>query len=222
MKLVVRGLAKRLGARQILRSLNLECSGGDLVVVIGENGSGKSTLLRVVAGIFEPDVGALQIDGHDVRGGGVVARQHVAYVPDASDPLPDLTVREFLALIAALKGAPLPDGSLYERLHVAAILDQRLGSLSFGQRKRTCLLSAHIGEPWLWLLDEPTNGIDPEGVRLIEALLSERPPRQRATLLATNDLPFVRALHAGQAARVLRLCEGSLVEWRPETDAARP
>lgn len=212
MKLTVRGLCKRLAARAVLRDLQLDCGDGDCVVVLGENGSGKSTLLRLLAGIFEPDRGQIHIDGHELRGGGVLARQQLAYVPDASDPLPDLTVREFLSLVAALKQAALPDLALMARLHVDATLDQRLTSLSFGQRKRACLLAASIGDPWLWLLDEPSNGIDPEGVTLIRQLLIERQRRGQATVLATNDQPFAAALSTACAARVLRLVDGHLTD----------
>lgn len=222
MNLTVSALRKRLGARLILRDIGLACRDADLVVIVGENGSGKSTLLRLLAGLFEPDAGQIAIDGHALRGGGVLARRHLAYVPDASDPLPDLTLREFLALVAALKGAALPDAALHARLHVDGLLDQRLGSLSFGQRKRACLLAAHIGDPWLWLLDEPTNGIDPEGVQLILALLSERAQSRRATLLATNDQPFVTTLSLAHAARVLRLCDGTLTDLKAETHGPRP
>jgi len=221
-KLAVRGLSKRLSTRPVLRDIDLDGGDGELIAIVGENGSGKSTLLRLLAGIFEPDQGQIQIDGHEVRGGGTLARQQLAYVPDASEPLPDLTLREFLALVAALKGAALPDPALHSRLHLDALGDQRLGSMSFGQRKRACLLSAFIGDPWLWLLDEPTNGIDPEGVALIQALLAERKETRRATILATNDQPFVTALAADLAARVLRLRDGTLFEPKAETHGHRP
>jgi ABC-type multidrug transport system ATPase subunit len=206
MKLQLSGVSKRLGPRSILRDVGLQCGDGELAVILGENGSGKSTLLRLVAGVIEPDRGHIRIDQHEVRGGGVVARRHLAFVPDASDPLPDLAVDEFLALVAALKRAPLPPPALYERLSLQAIGSQRMGSLSFGQRKRVCLLAAHIGDPWLWLLDEPSNGIDPAGVQLIHALIAERGARGQATLLSTNDQAFAAAL----SGQVYRLQGGAL------------
>lgn len=206
MKLQLSGVSKRLGPRSILRDVELQCGDGQLAVILGENGSGKSTLLRLVAGVIEPDRGHIRIDQHEVRGGGIVARRHLAFVPDASDPLPDLAVDEFLALVAALKRAPLPPPALYERLSLQAIGSQRMGSLSFGQRKRVCLLAAHIGDPWLWLLDEPSNGIDPAGVQLIHALIAERGARGQATLLSTNDQAFAAAL----SGRVYRLQGGAL------------
>lgn len=210
MKLQLSGVSKRLGPRAILRDVELQCGDGELAVILGENGSGKSTLLRLVAGVIEPDRGHIRIDQHEVRGGGVVARQHLAFVPDASDPLPDLAVDEFLALVAALKRAPLPPPALYERLSLQALGSQRMGSLSFGQRKRVCLLAAHIGDPWLWLLDEPSNGIDPAGVQLIHALIAERGARGQATLLSTNDQAFAAAL----SGQVYQLQGGALTAAR--------
>lgn len=210
MKLALLGVSKRLGPRPILRDVALQVGDGGLAVILGENGSGKSTLLRLVAGVIEPDRGHIRIDEHEVRGGGVVARRHLAFVPDAADPLPDLAVEEFLALVAALKRAPLPPTALYERLSVHGLAGQRMGSLSFGQRKRVCLLAAHIGDPWLWLLDEPSNGIDPAGVQLILTLIAERSARGQATLLSTNDQPFATALRG----QVYRLRDGALTAAR--------
>ncbi len=206
MILQISALCKRLGPKAVLRDVTLRLGDGQLAVILGENGSGKSTLLRLVAGVLEPDRGHIRLDEHEVRGGGVMARRHLAYVPDASDPLPDLAVDEFLALVAALKRAPLPPDAAYERLSVATLGGQRMGSLSFGQRKRVCLLAAHIGDPWLWLLDEPSNGIDPGGVRLIHELIVERGARGQATLLSTNDQAFVGALRG----QVYRLSAGAL------------
>jgi ABC-type multidrug transport system ATPase subunit len=204
--LQVSALCKRLGPKAVLRDVALRLGDGELAVILGENGSGKSTLLRLVAGVLEPDRGHIRLDEHEVRGGGVMARRHLAYVPDAADPLPDLAVDEFLALVAALKRAPLPPTAVYERLSVAALAGQRMGSLSFGQRKRVCLLAAHIGDPWLWLLDEPSNGIDPAGVRLIHELVVERGARGQATLLSTNDQAFA----AGLRGQRYRLSSGTL------------
>lgn len=201
MTLAIVALKKRLGRRQILDGIDLTCAPGEAVVVLGQNGSGKSTLLRLVAGILEPDSGRILVDGVELGGGGTAARRKLGYVPDSTDPLPDLLVAELCALVSSLKQAPGPPPSLAAELGVTPFLHQRLGTLSFGQRKRACLLFALIGAPQLLILDEPTNGLDPEGVALIEALVAKRRRDGAATLIATNDRPFAEAL-GGAAHRL--------------------
>jgi ABC-type multidrug transport system ATPase subunit len=195
MTLVAQQLSKRLGRRAVLVQLNLHCGPTELVVLRGENGSGKSTLLRIFAGILDPDAGQVSICGHGLDDGGTRARQQLGYVPDATEPLPELLVGEFLELVRALKQAPPAPAELLAQLAVSDLRLQRMSTLSFGQRKRVCLAAALLGDPWLLLLDEPSNGLDPDGVRMIEALLTARAARGKATILATNDEAFASAVH---------------------------
>lgn len=204
----IRKLHKRLGSRPVLIGVDLKIAPSEVVVVLGPNGSGKSTLLRLIAGILEPDSGQVVISGSPIHGGGVAARRLIGYVPDASDPLPDLLVAELCTLVCSLKRAPAPSASLIEQLGVSSYFHQRLGTLSFGQRKRACLLCALIGDPELLILDEPSNGIDPEGVTMILSVIAEQVRRGRSVIASTNDEPFAEAL----AGRQVRLQDGVLSE----------
>lgn len=207
MRVLIRDVGKHLGPQLILQGVSLSVGDSEVVVILGPNGSGKSTLLRLVAGIWEPDQGDILIDGNPLRRGQVKARRLLGYVPDSSDPLPDLLVTEFVSLVARLKDAPLPPPELVERVGVTPYLCQRLGSLSFGQRKRACLLAALIGDPVLLLLDEPSNGLDPSGVQMVIDLIRDRRAQGLATLLSTNDEQFGAALDA----TCLRIEQGHLV-----------
>jgi ABC-type Mn2+/Zn2+ transport system ATPase subunit len=180
---------KRLGTRVVLESIDLACAPGETALVLGENGAGKSTLLRVAAGVVEPDAGAVAVAGAPLAG-GAAPRRALGYAPDTADAFPDLSVRELLALVAALKQAPPADPALRDRLGLAPVWHQRLRTLSFGQVKRTYLLAALVGPPPLLILDEPSNGLDPDGVRTLQALLRERAARGEASLVATNDAAF--------------------------------
>jgi ABC-type multidrug transport system ATPase subunit len=211
MRLAIHNLDKRLGAREVLRGVSLSMQAAEVLVILGPNGSGKSTLLRLVAGIWEPDGGRIEVDGNPLSDGGLPARRLLGYVPDSADPLPDLLVTELISLVCRLKQAPLPTPALIDQLGVTPYLAQRLGSLSFGQRKRACLLVALIGNPVLLLLDEPSNGLDPEGVSMVIELIKRRQQEGLATLLATNDKPFAAAL----PARCLRIAAGQLTAATP-------
>jgi ABC-type multidrug transport system ATPase subunit len=194
--LQVEQVAKRFGPRWILREVSLSCAAGEVVVVTGENGAGKSTLLRIVVGLIEPDQWHVSLGGARLSGGGVAARRHLGYVPDSTEPLPDLTPEELVALVAALKGAPAPEEGwpLIDQLGARPIWRQRLSTLSLGQRKRAALLAALVGGPWLLVLDEPSNGLDPAGVSLLLQLIGERRRRGLGTLLSSNDAAFIEAL----------------------------
>ena len=214
--LIAQDLCKTYRGRRVLDGIELRCDSGQVCAVLGENGSGKSTLLRILCGLLEPDRGTVSIQGHPLGGGGVEARRRLGYVPDGSESLPDLSVRELSLLVRSLKQLSA-DASVErqllawrERLGLTAAWHQRLGTLSFGQRKRACLLVALSGDPWLLILDEPSNGLDPGGVALLVELLEERRQQGKATLLGTNDLPFVQQF----GARRLRLQDGKLA---PET-----
>ncbi len=221
MKLEVERLTKRLGGRAVLDRLDLRCEGPEITAILGENGSGKSTLLRIVAGVLLPDSGVLKLDGAPLDSGDRAGRRHIGYVPEANDAMPHLSVAELLALWAALKRAPPAPRALVERLGVTPILGQRTGTLSLGQRRRVGLVAALLGSPWLLVLDEPTNGLDPDGAELLVALLREHVQGGGAVLVATHDLPFCSALDA----RRLRLVGGQLCTDRadaPEQSSSAP
>ncbi|MFO0577621.1 MAG: ABC transporter ATP-binding protein [Polyangia bacterium] len=201
MDLIVQDLHKRLGGQRVLDGANLRCGPGETVVVRGPNGTGKSTLLRLISGILVPDAGQIRLGALrlDPEGGdGAAARRHIGYVPDASEPLPELLVEEFFRLWATLKQLPAGSGhaaaELRERLGVGGLMRRRLTALSFGQRKRVCLCGALLGDPHLLLCDEPSDGLDPDGVAAVLALLRERAGRGRSAVLTTNDLSFAQAV----------------------------
>ena len=205
------GVSKMLASRRVLERVSLEVARGEIAVVRGENGSGKSTLLRIVAGVLTADAGDIEIDGISMRRDEVNAKAKIGYVPDATDALPELLVREFIDLVAALKRASIPEPIAQaqpwpERLGVRPIWGQSIGSLSFGQRKRMCFLAALCGDPPLLVLDEPSNGLDPEGVALVAEIVHERRKNDQTTILTTNDAAFAARIAGTQ----YRLDRGTL------------
>jgi ABC-type multidrug transport system ATPase subunit len=188
-------VSKSYGRRSILRAVSLACAAGESATVVGENGSGKSTLLKIAAGLLEPDTGAVVLCNERVAPGTETGRRHLGYLPDAAEAFADLTVAELVTLTIALKRAEVVPAVLAgwrQRLGLEALVGQRLRTLSFGQRKRAFLLSALIGDPWLLVLDEPSNGLDPGGSALVVELIRERRAAGLGTLVASNDAAFIR------------------------------
>jgi ABC-type multidrug transport system ATPase subunit len=190
-QLEVHQVGKRLGGRKVLVDVNLRCADAEIALVAGANGSGKSTLLRVIVGLLEADRGTVRVRGRSVASPD--GRRQLGYVPDTTDLLPELSVQEFVSLVQTLKQAEAPAGLLGD-LGLAETWRQRLRTLSFGQRKRVCLLAALIGDPWLLVIDEPTNGLDPDGCVLMGQLVVDRQRRGLATVVASNDATFIGTL----------------------------
>jgi ABC-type multidrug transport system ATPase subunit len=203
----VRGVTKRFGARAVLAGASFELVEPGVTALLGDNGAGKSTLLRIVGGIVAPDDGAISICDVALDRRAAALRQ-LGYLPESATPFPHLSVDELLRLVAALKRAPVPARDLYERLGVDRIRVDRIGSLSLGQRRRACLLAALVGEPRVLVLDEPTNGLDPDGVTMLLELLRDQRDRGVITLVATHDLAFARAV----SGRMLRIADGRVDE----------
>jgi ABC-type multidrug transport system ATPase subunit len=185
----VEDVGKRLGGRRVLDRVRLRCDGGVLAVV-GPNGVGKSTLLRIVAGILVPDEGGVFLRERRIER----ALRDVGYVPEKADPPPHLSVAELCALARALRRAPaaLPDETL-DRLGVRDFWEQRIATLSLGQRRRACLAAALVGDPWLLVLDEPTNGLDVGGMDMLADVLRAH---AGGVLLATHDREFAERVGA--------------------------
>ncbi len=214
-------VCKVMASRRVLDGVNLSLARGEIGVVLGENGAGKSTLLRVVSGVLTADRGEVAIGGVSMRRDEVRAKGNLGYVPDATDALPELLVREFIDLVRALKRAPLPTANppavpWIERLGLGTVWGQSMGSLSFGQRKRVCVLAALCGDPPLLAMDEPSNGLDPEGVALMTEIVHERQKSDGATLLSTNDAAFATRIGGSR----YRLARGTLT--RVTDDHAAP
>ncbi|WP_428268185.1 ABC transporter ATP-binding protein [Haliangium sp.] len=204
----VAGVCKRLGGRTILDHVDVVCDGGEICVIEGPNGSGKSTLLRVIAGLLEPDRGYVELAGEALAARPVAARRRLGYVPEAADPPGYMTGRELFALVRALKRAEPLSAELQQALGLEGIDDQRIERLSLGQRRRVCLGAALIGDPAVLVLDEPTNGLDRDGVAQLVDILDARRRAGAAVLVATHERGFADAI----ADRRLRFEGGGVVE----------
>jgi len=185
---------KVLGGRPVLDGVDLIVESGDVVRIHGENGAGKSTLLRVTSGLVRADGGTFVLGDANLARSSVRYKAQLGYIPDTTDAFPELRAGEYLSLVQALKAASVASTAMpsqwLERLGVNEFLGQTIATLSFGQRKRLYTAAALIGDPWLLVFDEPSNGLDPIGVELVTELIRARAGRGQATLCATNDLAF--------------------------------
>jgi heme exporter protein A len=203
----LRSCSKRFGERVALRRVTLAVASGETVVLLGANGSGKSTLLRLVAGLSWPTAGEALIDGVQATRLATRSRGALGYLGHRTQSWRGLTARENLAVLARLHG--LNGATVLESLAAVGLADRaddRVDGFSRGMLQRLAIGRAVLHDPTLVLADEPTTGLDGDGLGMLDALLAAR--RGRATVLvATHDEAFA----ARHADRVVRLQAGELV-----------
>jgi urea transport system ATP-binding protein len=194
------------GRTQVISGVNVTVPDGAVVSVLGHNGAGKTTLLRAVVGLLKPTAGRITLDGEDISG----LRPHqrvargMAYVPQGQQSFGQLSVLENLQLIAdgRRKGAERVAEALDMFPALRPLLARRAGLLSGGQRQQLAIARALITSPRLLILDEPTEGIQPNVVAEIEATIVNLSQRDRMSiLLVEQHIGF--ALHAADSYYVL-------------------
>lgn len=184
------GVGKRFGSHWALTSLNLKIRRGESVALFGANGSGKSTLLRILATLLQPSRGHFRVFDRDPGKEKIGIRKKVRLLGHDKQLYEMLTVTENLRLAAGLYGLENGEGSfdaIYERLEIGSYKNQRVGDLSEGMKKRVVVARLLLGEPDLFLLDEPHPALDGAGRKILDELIQEWRRRGKTLLLAGHD-----------------------------------
>jgi ABC-2 type transport system ATP-binding protein len=185
--ITVSGLTKQYGRRTAVDRLSFDVAAGRVTGFVGPNGAGKSTTMRMMVGLTRPDAGEVRCSGVRYRDLKTPART-VGSVLDARCMHPGRTARNHLRATAALSGisAGRVDPVLAE-VGLESAADQRAGKFSLGMRQRLALAGALLGEPEILLLDEPSNGLDPDGIRWLRDYLSSF-ARRGGTVFVSSHL----------------------------------
>ncbi|MEZ5938735.1 MAG: ABC transporter ATP-binding protein [Hyphomonadaceae bacterium] len=207
----VEGLAKTFGARRAVQGVSWSIAAGETVALLGANGAGKSTTMRMIAGVLDPDAGDVWIDGRSVVRHRIAAQSRLGYLAEGAPLYADLTVRGFVSFLGRARGLSRTDleARLEETAPLAGIetvLDRPIETLSKGYRRRTALAAALIHDPPVLVLDEPTDGLDPNQKAAMRGWLA-RLSEKRAILISTHQLEEVSAM----CSRVLVMADGRIV-----------
>jgi ABC-2 type transport system ATP-binding protein len=196
--MTVVSLSKSFGRTQAVAGVTFSADKGEVVGFLGPNGAGKTTTMRMIAGFLTPDSGTVQIDGIDPQLQPVAAKSRMGYLPEGAPLYGDMTTRDFLAFIAA---ARLIDGparrpaiaQVVQRLALEPVLDRKIDTLSKGFRRRVGIAQAIVHNPPVLILDEPTDGLDPNQKQEMRALITEMAPH-KTILISTHLLEEVDAV----------------------------
>ena len=185
------GLSKRFGAVRAVEDLSLTVASGRVTGFLGPNGAGKSTTLRMLLGLIHADAGTATFAGRRYQ---ELARAsaHVGAVLEHASFHPGRTGRNHLRVLAAAGGHPAARvDEVLDRVDLADRADRRVKGYSMGMRQRLAIAAALLGDPDVLILDEPTNGLDPPGIRWVRQLVRAQAARGRAVLISSHLLSEV-------------------------------
>jgi len=193
----IENLVKAFGAKRAVDGVSFAVERGEVLGFLGPNGAGKSTTMRMVTGFMPPSAGRVTIGGHDVAESPIAAKRLIGYLPENAAAYPDMTVQGFLRFAAELRGLhgdarKRAVGRVAELCFLQSVLHQSIDTLSKGYRHRTCLAQALIHDPEVLVMDEPTDGLDPNQKHEVRNLIREL-GRHKAIVFSTHILEEVDA-----------------------------
>jgi ABC-2 type transport system ATP-binding protein len=189
--ITIQGLTKRFGPVVAVDDLSFEVDQGTVVGFLGPNGAGKTTTLRTLLGLVSPTAGTARIDGKPYRELADPVR-HVGALLEASSFHPGRSARNHLQVVATAAGLPRNRAdAVLEQVGLAGAARRRVGGFSLGMRQRLGLATALLGDPQVLILDEPANGLDPEGVHWLRGLLRQLADQGRTVLVSSHLLAEV-------------------------------
>jgi ABC-2 type transport system ATP-binding protein len=215
-------LCKRYDTLSAVDNVSFEVHPGEVLGFLGPNGAGKTTTMRMLAGFISPTSGTASICGHDIETDTLAAKGSIGYLPEGAPLYGEMTVQSFLEFIAdlrALSGSTRATRLDYAigRLQLSAVLEQTIETLSKGFRRRVGLAQALLPDPPVLILDEPTDGLDPNQKHEVRALINEM-SQGKIIIISTHLLEEVEAV----CTRAIIIARGRIVaDDTPQGLAAR-
>lgn len=209
--IVTEGLTKVFGAKTVVDSVNLTVRRGEVLGFLGPNGAGKSTTMKMVTGFLRPTAGRSAICGWDVLDKPIAAKRHLGYLPEGAPLYPDMTPRAFLRFVASARGLHGRERDRRVAQAVAMtqlehVLAQPIDTLSKGFKRRVGLAQALLHDPDVLILDEPTDGLDPNQKHEVRRLIHELSPN-KAIVISTHILEEVEAV----CSRAVVISQGRVI-----------
>ena len=209
--IVVDALSKQFGQFQAVDEISFEVQRGEVVGFLGPNGAGKSTTMKMLTCYLPPTSGNAEVNGFSINSQTLQVQEQIGYLPESAPSYNEMQVEEFLSFIGEVRGYTGAElrrrvGRVLELTSLQEARKQIIDTLSKGFRQRTCLAQALIHDPPVLILDEPTDGLDPNQKHEVRELI-RRMSEERTILVSTHILEEVEAV----CTRALFISEGRLV-----------
>jgi ABC-2 type transport system ATP-binding protein len=207
----IQGLVKSFGPFVAVDGLSFSVARGEVMGFLGPNGAGKSTTMKMITGYLAPTAGRVIVCGHDVAAEPLAAKKRIGYLPEGAPAYPDMTPRAFLEFIADVRNLAgdarrraIRDA--VEKVEIGGVLEQPIETLSKGFKRRVGLAQAILHDPEVLILDEPTDGLDPNQKHQVRTLIRDMAAR-KAIIISTHILEEVDAV----CSRALIIDRGRIV-----------
>jgi ABC-2 type transport system ATP-binding protein len=220
--LEIRNLYKNFGPLVAVDDVSFTVPRGEVLGFLGPNGAGKSTTMKMITGFLAPTAGTAIVCGHDVLEQPLRAKRQFGYLPEGAPAYPDMTVADFLRFVARIRGFRGGDAvsrvdHIVELVHLGEVYEQRIETLSKGFRRRVGVAQALIHDPPVVILDEPTDGLDPNQKYEMRGIIAAMQP-EKAIIISTHLLEEVEAV----CSRAIIIARGRiLADGTPADLAAR-
>jgi len=194
----VSGLTKDFGALRAVNNISLEVERGEVLGFLGPNGAGKSTTMKMITGFLTPTTGQITVAGFDIERMPIEAKLRIGYLPEGAPAYGEMTPAKFLEFISDIRGIPRATRSariakVVAQIHLENVLHQRIETLSKGFKRRVGLAQAILHDPEILIMDEPTDGLDPNQKHEVRTLIKEM-AAEKAIVISTHILEEVDAV----------------------------
>ena len=204
-------LSKTLGGIVAVDRLSFAVGAGEVLGFLGPNGAGKSTTMKMLTGFLAPSGGTATINGHDIIDDSLAARRIIGYLPEGAPSYGEMTVRNFLEFIARARGfkgreARRKAAAAIDRLNLESVPEQTIETLSKGFKRRVGLAQAILHDPQVLILDDPTDGLDPNQKHEVRSLIRDM-SSEKIIVISTHMLEEVQTL----CNRAMIIADGRLL-----------
>ena len=211
MHIGVENLSKRFGPHLVVDQLDFIVEEGEVLGFLGPNGAGKSTTMKMLTGFLEPSEGSVQICGFDIVRQPIQAKSIIGYLPEGAPAYGEMSVLEFLQFVADIRGLGTTDtrkglDNVVEKLGLETVRFQPIDTLSKGFKRRVGLAQALIHDPKVLIMDEPTDGLDPNQKHQVRELISSL-TKDKIVIVSTHILEEVSAV----CSRAMIIAEGRML-----------